>query len=254
MTTCHGSVTHTQLLKLTQLQCVYNTKVGFKLTAAQDSSMTLLRRTTIRLFIFICAIFGLSWTFGLSWELPEFGKDTAIMISSRAKLAAAFSSRKQSSVDEVYGLLHLVTAESDEYQHVLTNNVELDPTKRISLNDYAPGNEDLDWTAEMERLNKEFPVVVFSKTFCSYSKKAKNLLASYELQPQVKVIEVDLRDDSAALKVILTRLTQHSTFPNVLLHGKSLGGWDELRALHSSNSLTTVLAERRIVVQNGNIY
>lgn len=85
------------------------------------------------------------------------------MISSRAKLAAAFSSRKQSSVDEVYGLLHLVTAESDEYQHVLTNNVELDPTKRISLNDYAPGNEDLDWTAEMERLNKEFPVVVFSK-------------------------------------------------------------------------------------------
>ena len=61
-------------------------------------------------------------------------------------------------------------------------------------------------------------------------------------------------DDSAALKVILTRLTQHSTFPNVLLHGKSLGGWDELRALHSSNSLTTVLAERRIVVQNGNIY
>jgi len=201
VTTCHGSVTHTCL---SQLQCVYNTKVGFKLTAAQDSSMTLLRRTTIRFFIFICAIFGLSWTFGLSWELPEFGKDTAIMISSRAKLAAAFSSRKQSSVDEVYGLLHLVTAESDEYQHVLTNNVELDPTKRISLNDYAPGNEDLDWTAEMERLNKEFPVVVFSKV-------CLRLRRAHILSPELMLPVTDV--DRPFARVSLSRILR---LPSIL--------------------------------------
>ena len=127
-----------------------------------DSSMSLLRRS-IRLFIFICVIFGLSWTFCLSWELPEFRKDPAILTSSRAKLVAAFRSRKQSNVAEIYGLLHLVTADSDEYQHMLTNNVGLDPTEPISLNDYTIGNEDLNWTAEMERLDKEFPLVVFSK-------------------------------------------------------------------------------------------
>lgn len=127
-----------------------------------DSSMSLLRRS-IRLLIFICVIFGLSWTFGLSWELSEFRKDPAILTSSRAKLAAAFRSRKQSNVAEIYGLLHLVTADSDEYQHMLTNNVGPDPTEPISLNGYTTGNEDLNWTAEVERLDKEFPLVVFSK-------------------------------------------------------------------------------------------
>ncbi|KAF5351705.1 hypothetical protein D9756_007656 [Leucocoprinus leucothites] len=212
--------------------------------------MSFPRRTSIRLFFLICALFGLSWTFGLSWELPESWKDTGILTSSRARIAAAFSARKQSNVDEIYGLLHLVTADSDENQHVLTNNVELDPTKRIGLNDYAAGNEEPDWSAEVERLDKEYPVVVFSKTFCPYSKKAKDLLAAYDLEPQAKVIEVDLRDDSAALKAILTRLTQHSTFPNVLVCGKSLGGWDDIRALHDTHSLAAALEKCGVHVRN----
>jgi len=120
------------------------------------------------------------WTFGLSWELPEFRKESAIFTSSRAKLTAAFRSRKQSNVAEIYGLLHLVTAESDDYQHVLTNNVELDPTKRINLNDYTTGNEDLNWTAEMERLDKEFPIVVFSKV-CFQLGRAQIISISPEL-------------------------------------------------------------------------
>lgn len=125
--------------------------------------MSPLRRTSVRLIILVCALLGLSWTFGLSWELPESWKDSGILTSSRARIAAALSAKKQSNVDEIYGLLHLVTAESDEYQHVLTTNVELDPTKTLSLDDYAAGNKGLDWVAEVKRLDKEHPIVVFSK-------------------------------------------------------------------------------------------
>ncbi|KAJ3576781.1 hypothetical protein NP233_g195 [Leucocoprinus birnbaumii] len=216
--------------------------------------MALPRRTSVRFIILICVLLGLSWSFGLSWELPASWKDGDILSSSRAKLAAAFNARKQSKVDEIYGLLHLVTADSDEYQHVLTSNVELDPTKRISLNDYTAGNEDLDWSAEVKRLEQEFPVVVFSKTFCPYSKRAKGLLAAYDLDPQAKVVEVDMRgDDSAALKAILTRLTQHSTFPNVIVCGKSLGGWEDINAMHNTKSLAPALEKCGVHVQKPNV-
>lgn len=124
--------------------------------------MSLLRRTPVRLFILLCVLLALAWSFGLSWELPESWKDADIMTSSRARIAQAFSTKKV-NVDEIYGLLHLVTADSDEYQHVLTNNVELDPTKPVSLDVYAAGNKNLDWDVEVERLNAEYPVVVFSK-------------------------------------------------------------------------------------------
>ncbi|KAG8687397.1 hypothetical protein FRC11_007297 [Ceratobasidium sp. 423] len=61
------------------------------------------------------------------------------------------------------------------------------------------------------------PVVVFSKTYCPYSKRAKNLLSSLKLEPAPYVVEVDLRSDSDTVKALLLRLTGHGTFPNILV-------------------------------------
>ena len=44
-------------------------------------------------------------------------------------------------------------------------------------------------------------------------------------------------EDADLLKVILTRLTNHSTFPNAILQGRSLGGDDDLQALHDAGKL-----------------
>ena len=90
--------------------------------------------------------------------------------------------------------------------------------------------------------------------FARYSKRAKDLLERYELVPPPKIIEVDLRgacslpplsarkrgemtpsisvDDGDFIKAVLTRLTGRSTFPNVILRGKSIGGFDDIAALH----------------------
>ncbi|KAJ7594438.1 hypothetical protein C8J56DRAFT_777785 [Mycena floridula] len=128
-------------------------------------------------------------------------------------------------VDEIYGLLHLVIADNQRLIHD-------DPTKPIELTVYG---KPVDWHAEVNQLNEKYPIVVFSKVhlYFSYSKKAKDLLQNLDLTPPPKIIEVDLREDSQHIKAILTRLTQHSTFPNIIVQGKSIGGSDNLIALAS---------------------
>jgi len=55
------------------------------------------------------------------------------------------------------------------------------------------------------------------------------------------IIEVDSRPDGQLIKSLLTRLTAHSTFPNILVNGKLLGGSDDLAALHESGDLRDIL-------------
>lgn len=43
------------------------------------------------------------------------------------------------------------------------------------------------------------------------------------------------------LKGLLARRTLHSTFPNIILGGRSIGGADDLEALHESGELASVL-------------
>lgn len=40
---------------------------------------------------------------------------------------------------------------------------------------------------------------------------------------------------------MLTRLTSHSTFPNIFISGKSVGGSDDLQAMHRNGDLTNAL-------------
>lgn len=47
-------------------------------------------------------------------------------------------------------------------------------------------------------------------------------------------------EDGDLLKVILGRLTGRATFPNIILHGKTLGGSDDIQALHNGKRLKPV--------------
>ncbi|KAJ3890818.1 hypothetical protein GG344DRAFT_48652 [Lentinula edodes] len=150
------------------------------------------------------------------------------------------------SVDEIYGLISLVTRESENSQRVLTAK-SVDITNPVDINVYA-AKRGMNWKKELQRLNEDFPVVVFSKVSDKYSRKAKQLLQAYELSPPPKIIEVDLREDAAQLKTVLTRLTRRSTFPNILLRGKSIGGSDDLHALHNANALRHMFQEAGVDV------
>ncbi|KAH9957347.1 hypothetical protein BC827DRAFT_1094096, partial [Russula dissimulans] len=93
------------------------------------------------------------------------------------------------------------------------------------------------WPARVKHLNAEAPLIVFSKARRLIFILAKAVLALYDLVPPPKVIEVDLRDDGDFIKAVLTRLTGRSTVPNVILRGKSIGGADDITAMHKEGRL-----------------
>ncbi|KAI6131614.1 thioredoxin-like protein [Pisolithus croceorrhizus] len=97
------------------------------------------------------------------------------------------------------------------------------------------------WAGRMRVLREEYPLIVFSKTYCPYSARAKMLLERYDITPRPRFIEVDLRSDARHIKTILARLTRHATFPNIILHGHSLGGSDDLLRMHEGGVLRSVL-------------
>jgi len=139
--------------------------------------------------------------------------------------------------------LHFVTREDGR---VLAHETALDPKKPIKLSVYEKkGN----WTQFVQTLEEKYPVIVFSKTYCPYSQKAKALLEIYDLVPPPKIVEVDLRDDGDLIKLILGRLTSQSTFPNVILHGKYLGGSDDIQKLHDAGKLKPIFEEGGVRVQ-----
>ncbi|KAI0044981.1 thioredoxin-like protein, partial [Auriscalpium vulgare] len=129
----------------------------------------------------------------------------------------------------------------------------LDPTRPVNLQVYESGDlEVANWTERVQTLDNETPLVVFSKTYCPYSKAAKAVLKQYDLSPAPSIVEVDLREDGGILKALLTRLTGRGTFPNVVLQGKTLGGYDDLWALHQAGVLQSTF-ERAGVKVRGNV-
>ncbi|KAF5385916.1 hypothetical protein D9615_002264 [Tricholomella constricta] len=216
-------------------------------TAAPTSRTSIRPR---RILIFLAILIGFLFFFGVPWELPPSLRDAGMSALSRANIAHLAKSREEPAplpkVDEIFGLLHMVT--EDVVDRALSEVEDLDPSQPIDMTVYA-GYEKVDWTKTVKKLNEIYPVVVFSKSYCPFSRRAKKLLETYNIRPPPKIIEVDLRRDSVIIKSILSRLTQHHTFPNILIRGQSIGGSDELQALHAQRHLTKVLEKAGAVVQ-----
>ncbi|WVF71880.1 glutaredoxin [Kwoniella sp. CBS 6097] len=88
-----------------------------------------------------------------------------------------------------------------------------------------------------EFANKRYRIVVFSKSYCPYSKKAKSILGEYHISPAPFIIELDQRSDMSALQTLLQRITGRRTVPNVLLDFASVGGSDDVTLLHAEGGL-----------------
>src|SRR6266576_1977224 len=57
-----------------------------------------------------------------------------------------------------------------------------------------------------------------------------------------------LADEGDFIKAVLTRLTGRSTFPNVILHGESIGGSDGIAALHKDGQLRQLFENAGLMV------
>ncbi|GBB84603.1 hypothetical protein RclHR1_11180004 [Rhizophagus clarus] len=100
---------------------------------------------------------------------------------------------------------------------------------------------------EIDDLVHDNPVVIFSKSYCPYSRRVKHILSMYRISPSVLIIEVDKRDDADEFKQALIKTTYRSTFPNVFIDGKSIGGSDELAIMHSNGRLSEILVDAGVL-------
>ncbi|XP_052177034.1 glutaredoxin [Diospyros lotus] len=85
------------------------------------------------------------------------------------------------------------------------------------------------------------PVVVFSKTYCAYSKKVKQVLS--ELGASYKAIELDKESDGSEMQSALAEWTGQKTVPNVFIGGKHIGGCDMVLEKQKGGQLVPLLTD-----------
>ncbi|KLJ12740.1 hypothetical protein EMPG_09476 [Blastomyces silverae] len=98
--------------------------------------------------------------------------------------------------------------------------------------------EDPEVEAELNAILKRSPVIIFSKSYCPYSHKAKSILQSkYTIVPAPFVVELDLHPLGPQLQEVLGRNTGRKTVPNVLVNGMTIGGGDDIEDLDVTGQL-----------------
>ncbi|KAL2340504.1 hypothetical protein Fmac_008444 [Flemingia macrophylla] len=82
-------------------------------------------------------------------------------------------------------------------------------------------------------------IVIFSKTYCPYCKRAKAVFK--ELNQVPYVVELDEREDGSKIQDIMTNIVGRRTVPQVFINGKHLGGSDETVEAYESGQLAKLL-------------
>ncbi|KLU92928.1 glutaredoxin-C4 [Magnaporthiopsis poae ATCC 64411] len=93
---------------------------------------------------------------------------------------------------------------------------------------------------ELDAILRKSPVIIFSKSYCPYSKRAKGLLLEkYAIDPAPYVVELDEHPLGPQMQARLGTLTGRKTVPNIMVNGKSIGGSDDIAELDRDKSLVT---------------
>jgi len=96
----------------------------------------------------------------------------------------------------------------------------------------------------VEKTISDHKVVVFSKSWCPYCRKAKALLASKQIpSEEYKVLELDEMDDGSVIQAYLQQKTSQRTVPNIFINQKHIGGSDDLTMIESSGDLAKLLTQ-----------
>ena len=80
-------------------------------------------------------------------------------------------------------------------------------------------------------------VIIFSKSYCPHSRRAKTVFGHYHIVPDPFIVELDQHPLGAQIQASLKESTGRGTVPNVLINGKSIGGGDEVAGLHERGEL-----------------
>ncbi|OLL26043.1 Monothiol glutaredoxin-7 [Neolecta irregularis DAH-3] len=109
---------------------------------------------------------------------------------------------------------------------------------------------------EYKYLLKSHPMVIFSKSYCPYSTKAKDLLVktlsinpghprnkSSNLIVEPHVVELNLHSHGSELQGYIASQTGRKTVPNVVVKGVSIGGSDDIAGMFDQGTLVKKLQD-----------
>jgi thioredoxin reductase (NADPH) len=105
-------------------------------------------------------------------------------------------------------------------------------------------DSDCDLTEEncITRIVNSHPVVVFSKSWCPYCRRALEALNAAGV-PEPYIIDLSNNPKTREIQGTLKQMTKRRTVPNVFVGGKSIGGGDETAALQAQGGLVPLLVE-----------
>jgi peptide-methionine (S)-S-oxide reductase len=97
----------------------------------------------------------------------------------------------------------------------------------------------------IDNLIANHPVVIFSKSYCPYCRMAKDAVAEAgKMVPgfvEAEVLELDHRQDGAAIQGAIAARTGRTTVPSVYIGGTAIGGGQETTALDRQGKLTDLI-------------
>ncbi|EYU20892.1 hypothetical protein ABFS82_11G023700 [Erythranthe guttata] len=82
-------------------------------------------------------------------------------------------------------------------------------------------------------------IVIFSKSYCPYCRRAKGVFK--ELNQVPYVVELDEREDGGEIQDALSKIVGRRTVPQVFINGKHLGGSDDTVEAYESGALAKLL-------------
>ncbi|XP_062229455.1 glutaredoxin-C8-like [Phragmites australis] len=84
-------------------------------------------------------------------------------------------------------------------------------------------------------------VVIFSKSYCPYCRRAKAVFKELHLKEEPYVVELDQREDGGEIQDALLDIVGRRTVPQVFVNGKHLGGSDDTVEAYESGKLAKLL-------------
>ncbi|KAK7052460.1 glutaredoxin, partial [Favolaschia claudopus] len=93
----------------------------------------------------------------------------------------------------------------------------------------------------VETAIKDNKIMIFSKSYCPYCKRAKALFAKQFPEEKATVFELDEREDGAAIQGYLAEKTGQRTVPNIFVNTKHVGGNDDTQAAFKTGELTKLV-------------
>ncbi|KAH0715567.1 hypothetical protein KY284_008472 [Solanum tuberosum] len=96
-----------------------------------------------------------------------------------------------------------------------------------------------DSSAFVKKTISSHSIVIFSKSYCPYCRKAKAVFK--ELNQKPHVVELDERDDGWSIQDAISEIVGRRTVPQVFINGKHIGGSDDTIEAYENGDLDKLL-------------